>query len=549
MSRLCKMLAAFTILSIVFVGCSKKDCITKSVPPDEREKDKTDYYTVYVSKDSAMVSTDWQKHKYGPDVNAMISSGRGADTGVIANQPHAVWVGNSLATLARAIYGFDVFFADVPFLDRGFGGSMADGGNILWKDLTLNAKEKGIDSTGAKVTNAMCGQKFYYLGENHFFTRYEPGTWWKASRVYYMASKRWAEFYIFNMIEMWKHDLLVNPDMKITLISQVIAPKLIADKADIIAINAVLLKELKALTQNWSYIDIVSRFQNPDGSPLMRYFLGDQTHWTQAAYNEVVFPALKEDLRYKTIVVPLVVSSVVIDSVVTVTMHQIDSTKRLWHDVRNARLSATNGDSAMAHAKQSGKKINLFLGNKLPAVFPNLSGAFPNYTVFTRGVSGMNASNLNDYRDDLGVEYADNLIIYLGEDDYQNGATVINGELQCNSVFILQEHVQIQNAITYWKNKYPNLNVVFINTLVTPKLWRSSHGGNWQIEDFNVKKMQPFIDTRKTWLKSIANIPMKVWTPGKPTTFNINYFIPNSNDLTVAGYAKMAAMVTPFLVK
>ena len=318
-----------------------------------------------------------------------------------------------------------------------------------------------------------------------------------------------------------------------------------ADKNDIIAINAVLLRQLKLLTNNWSYIDFVDKFQNPDGTPLLRYFRSDNMHWTQAAYDEVVYPALKADLRYTKIIYPQNPPT----SVDEVIMNQKDSSKYLWHAVKLGKLSVTRGDNVLKQAKLAGKKINLLIGNRPPADFSNLQSAFPNHIVFTRGVSGFFTDNLTDYRDDLGVEFADNLLIYIGEDDYLRGSKLENGEIACGMDFILKAHVRLQTAITYWKNKYPNLKVTFIRMEESPKLWRPSHGGNWQIGDFNLKKMQPFVDARADWMKTVdVNSAMKIWVGGKAQLVT-NFFLPNSIDLSSAGYARWTSVITPFLVR
>ena len=132
-----------------------------------------------MSKDSVMISVDWQKNKYGADIDAMTKSGRNADTGIIAMQPNVRGLGNSLFTLSRILFGFDNYFKDEPFLNMGFGGSMPDGDIAMKEDLLLNAKEKEIVKNGGKITHSMTGHVIHYIAENNFATKYAPGTWWK----------------------------------------------------------------------------------------------------------------------------------------------------------------------------------------------------------------------------------------------------------------------------------------------------------------------------------------------------------------------------------
>ena len=187
------------------------------------------------------------------------------------------------------------------------------------------------------------------------------------------------------------------------------------------------------------------------------------------------------------------------------TMVQTNPNYAFWAEIKADKTQGKNSDSAIRVAKSQGKKINIFLGNSLLNQWTGIQDSFPGKAVFNRAFGGAFAEHFQYYYEDLGIRYADNLLIYVGENEHLTGWRVA------------QVPDRLKNAINYWKSVNPALKVVYIKMQVCPSLWITAQGGNWNIDGQN-NAMVAF-GSGKTWYSVCEmNVPMRNWNPRSPKT-------------------------------
>ena len=154
------------------------------------------------------------------------------------------------------------------------------------------------------------------------------------------------------------------------------------------------------------------------------------------------------------------------------------------------------------------------------------------------------------YLDDLGVEYADNLFLYFGENEFLAN---FRKDLVDDNII---------RAINYWKQKNPKLKVVCVLMQVCPSLWVDSgfrlniaEAGNKQIEDLLNRKLREFAATRGSNVK-IANMNRAMKNMGYPPTPKTECFITQTINgktqqvhMNAAGYKIWRDVLTPFMIR
>ncbi len=231
-------------------------------------------------------------------------------------------------------------------------------------------------------------------------------------------------------------------------------------------------------------------------------------------------------------------------------MNQKNTTLAYWYEIMKDKTEGVNSNAEMKKLKAQGYKINLAIGNSLVNNWPGIQADFTRYKVINRAFGGALAEHVMAYLDDLGVEYADNLFLYFGENEFL--ANYRKDLIDDNII----------RAINYWKQKNPKLKVVCVLMQVCPSLWVDSgfrlniaEAGNKQIEDLLNSKLREFAATRGSNVK-IANMNRAMKNLGYPPTPKTECFITQTINgktqqvhMNAAGYKIWREVLTPFMIR
>jgi len=245
-----------------------------------------------------------------------------------------------------------------------------------------------------------------------------------------------------------------------------------------------------------------------------------------------------------------VVSEVTVTPAELASMNQKNTTLAYWYEIMKDKTEGVNSNAEMKKLKAQGYKINMTIGNSLVNNWPGIQADFTRYKVINRAFGGALAEHVMAYLDDLGVEYADNLFLYFGENEFLAN---YRKDLVDDNII---------RAINYWKQKNPKLKVVCVLMQVCPSLWVDSgfrlniaEAGNKQIEDLLNSKLREFAATHGSNVK-IANMNRAMKNPGYPPTPKTECFVTQTINgktqqvhMNAAGYKIWREVLTPFMIR
>ena len=232
-------------------------------------------------------------------------------------------------------------------------------------------------------------------------------------------------------------------------------------------------------------------------------------------------------------------------------MNQKNTAVAYWYEVMKDKTEGVNSNAEMKKLKAQGYKINLTIGNSLFNNWPGgIQADFSRYKVINRAFGGAAAEHMMAYLEDLGVEYADNLFLYFGENEFLPN---FRKDLVDDNII---------RAINYWKQKNPKLKVVCVLMQVCPSLWVDSgfrlnfaEAGNKEIEDLLNKKLREFAATRRSNVK-IADMNRAMKNRGYPPTPKTECFVTQTINgktqqvhMNAAGYKIWRDVLTPFMIR
>jgi len=246
-----------------------------------------------------------------------------------------------------------------------------------------------------------------------------------------------------------------------------------------------------------------------------------------------------------------VVSQVSVTPAELASMNQKNTAVAYWYEVMKDKTEGVNSNAEMKKLKAQGYKINLTIGNSLFNNWPGgIQADFSRYKVINRAFGGAAAEHMMAYLEDLGVEYADNLFLYFGENEFLPN---FRKDLVDDNII---------RAINYWKQKNPKLKVVCVLMQVCPSLWVDSgfrlnfaEAGNKEIEDLLNKKLREFAATRRSNVK-IADMNRAMKNRGYPPTPKTECFVTQTINgktqqvhMNAAGYKIWRDVLTPFMIR
>lgn len=230
-------------------------------------------------------------------------------------------------------------------------------------------------------------------------------------------------------------------------------------------------------------------------------------------------------------------------------MNQKNTATAYWTEIMQDKTIGANTNAVMSKLKSQGRKINLVIGNSLLNKWTTIGDAFPRYTVINRAFGGALAEHAIYYLDDLGVEYADNLFLYFGENEFI--ADFRKDLIDDNMI----------KMVKYWHQKNPRLKVVFIEMQVCPTLWvdgsslfSRASSGNREVESLLNSKLREFASTVSYVKVAKMNSAMKTTRfPYEPRTEC--FITENANGKTqqvhmnANGYEIWQRTLAPFMIR
>ncbi len=245
-----------------------------------------------------------------------------------------------------------------------------------------------------------------------------------------------------------------------------------------------------------------------------------------------------------------VVSQVEVTPAQLASMNQKNTNYAYWYEIMKDKTEGVNSDAEMKKLKAQGYKINLTIGNSLFNNWSGIQTEFSKYKVINRAFGGAAAEHMMYYLEDLGVQYADNLFLYFGENEFLPN---FRKDLVDDNII---------RAIDYWKEKYPKLKVVCVLMQVCPSLWVDSgfrlnfaEAGNKQIEGLLNSKLREFAATHRSSVK-IADMNRAMKNRGNPPTPKTECFVTQTINgktqqvhMNAAGYKIWRDVLTPFMIR
>jgi lysophospholipase L1-like esterase len=244
-----------------------------------------------------------------------------------------------------------------------------------------------------------------------------------------------------------------------------------------------------------------------------------------------------------------VASNITVTQAELASMNQKNTNYAYWYEVMQDKTIGKNTNAEMSRQKAQGNKINLVIGNSLFNKWVTIDDAFPRSKVFNRAFGGALAEHVLPFLDDLGVEYADNLFLYFGENEFL-----------ANFRKDLIDDAMIK-AVKYWREKNPKLKVVFVELQVCPSLWvdpavlfNPASSGNKEIESLLNSKLREFARTVSYVRVADMNRAMKTsWYPYEPrsecfVTETVNGKTQQVH-MNAEGYEIWRRVLTPFMVR